>query len=53
MVLITPAFFAVWSTCATRALIADARRRREEAEARAAGPPSAEERGRKGQVRPK
>lgn len=53
MVLITPAFFAVWATCATRALIADARRGREEAEVRAAGPPPAEERGRKGQVRPR
>ncbi|MCX7790372.1 MAG: hypothetical protein N2378_07000 [Chloroflexaceae bacterium] len=53
MVLITPAFFAVWATCAARALIADARRRREEAEAGAASAPPAEERGRKGQVRPK
>jgi hypothetical protein len=53
MVLFTPALLAVWATCATRALIADARRRREEARARAAGPPPAEERGRKGQVRPK
>ncbi|MFQ3661633.1 MAG: hypothetical protein SNJ69_04470 [Chloroflexaceae bacterium] len=52
MVLITPAFFAVWATCATRALIADARRRREEASAVAPSPPT-EERGRKGQVRPK
>jgi uncharacterized membrane protein YesL len=55
IVLFTIALFAVWSTRATKTLIDDARRRREEAEAGAAakGAPVAEERGRKGQVRPK
>ncbi|MGQ9927145.1 MAG: hypothetical protein ACUVS4_09770 [Chloroflexaceae bacterium] len=39
VVLLTPALLAVWATCATGALIAAARRRREEAGTRAAGPP--------------
>lgn len=50
--LFTTAFFAVWATRATRTLIDDARRRRELAEGTAAQAPD-EERGRKGQVRPK
>lgn len=49
--LVTIAFYALWGMRATMALIADARRRREAAEAASAPPP--EERGRKGQVRPK
>lgn len=49
--LITVAFLAIWAVSATRQLIDDARRRREAAEATAAAP--SEERGRKGQVRPK
>lgn len=51
IVLFTVAFFALWSTRATMQLIADARRRREAADAAQATP--ADERGRKGQVRPK
>lgn len=55
IVLFTVSFLAVWSTRATKTLIDDARRRREEAEAKAqsASAPASEERGRKGQVRPK
>lgn len=54
LVLFSVAFFAVWSTRATKALIDDARRRREAAEAKAqSGAAPSEERGRKGQVRPK
>lgn len=49
--LVTVALLALWSVNAARQLIADSRRRREEAEAKTATPP--EERGRKGQVRPK
>jgi uncharacterized membrane protein YesL len=49
--LITVGFLNVWSVRATRALIDDARRRREEAEAKTT--PAPEEKGRKGQVRPK
>lgn len=49
--LLTLGFLALWGMRATMQLIADARRRREEAEATGAQP--AEERGRKGQVRPK
>lgn len=49
--LFTVAFLALWSLNATRQLVDDARRRREAAEAVTAPPP--EERGRKGQVRPK
>ncbi len=48
--LITFAFLALWSVSAARQLIDDARRRREAAESVATPP---EERGRKGQVRPK
>lgn len=50
--LFTIAFLALWSTRATKTLIDDARRRRDEAEAKEA-PPPVEEKGRKGQVRPK
>lgn len=49
---ITPALLNVWSMRATRALIDDARRRREAAEAQGSAAP-VEEKGRKGQVRPK
>jgi hypothetical protein len=49
--LVTVALFALWSVQATRQLIEDARRRRESADPVAAALP--EERGRKGQVRPK
>lgn len=49
--LITVAFMALWSVNAARQLIDDSRRRRQ-ADADAAAPPP-EERGRKGQVRPK
>ncbi|GAB4445528.1 MAG: hypothetical protein OHK0015_47910 [Chloroflexi bacterium OHK40] len=49
---ITIAFLSVWSSRAARALIADARRRREEAESAPTTAP-VEEKGRKGQVRPK
>mgnify|MGYP001270297894 CR=1 FL=1 len=49
--LVTVALLSLWSVNAARQLIEDSRRRREEAEAKAAPPP--EERGRKGQVRPK
>jgi uncharacterized membrane protein YesL len=52
IVLFTTAFLAVWATRATRTLIDDARRRREAAEG-APTAPGPEERGRKGQVRPK
>lgn len=48
--LITVALLALWSISAARQLIDDARRRREAAEGAAAAP---EEKGRKGQVRPK
>jgi uncharacterized membrane protein YesL len=51
-VLITVAFLTVWATRATRQLIDDARRRREEAEA-GPGDQAVNEKGRKGQVRPK
>lgn len=51
LVAITPALLNVWGMRITRALIDDARRRREVAEAQAA--PPVEEKGRKGQVRPK
>jgi uncharacterized membrane protein YesL len=51
MFIITVALLALWSVSAARQLIDDARRRREAAEG-AAAPPS-EEKGRKGQVRPK
>jgi uncharacterized membrane protein YesL len=50
--LITVAFLALWSVNAARQLVEDARRRREAADADATAPPP-EERGRKGQVRPK
>jgi uncharacterized membrane protein YesL len=50
--LFTVAFSAVWATRATKTLIDDARRRRDEVEAKEA-PGSVEEKGRKGQVRPK
>lgn len=54
IVLFSVAFLAVWSTRAARTLIDDARRRREEAEATATGAVSvSDEKGRKGQVRPK
>jgi hypothetical protein len=49
--MITVAFLNVWSVRAARDLIEDARRRRGEAEAQEA--PPVEEKGRKGQVRPK
>ncbi len=49
--LLTAALLALWSISAARQLIDDARRRREAAEGAGAAPP--EERGRKGQVRPK
>lgn len=50
--LFSVAFFAVWAMRATRTLVDDARRRREAAEA-AATPGASDEKGRKGQVRPK
>lgn len=50
--LFTIAFLAIWATRATKTLIDDARRRRDEAEGKEAPAPP-EERGRKGQVRPK
>jgi uncharacterized membrane protein YesL len=50
--LFTASFLALWSINATRQLVDDARRRREAADAAATAAPS-EERGRKGQVRPK
>lgn len=49
--IVTVALLALWSIRAARLLIDDARSRREAAEAKGATP--AEERGRKGQVRPK
>lgn len=52
VVLFTIALLAVWATRATRTLVDDARRRREAAEAGAAAAPL-DEKGRKGQVRPK
>jgi uncharacterized membrane protein YesL len=52
LVLITVAYLPVWATRATRQLIDDARRRREEAEAKPSDQP-VNEKGRKGQVRPK
>jgi hypothetical protein len=51
ILVISVAFLNVWSARATRTLIDDARRRREQAEATVAAP--VEEKGRKGQVRPK
>lgn len=51
--LFTTALLAVWATRATRKLIDDARRRREEAELKAASVVPADEKGRRGQVRPK
>lgn len=48
--LVTVAYFALWSIHAARLLIEDARRRREDA---APAAPALEERGRKGQARPK
>lgn len=48
---VTIALLAVWSVHAAKQLVDDARRRREEAEARGALP--SDEKGRKGQVRPK
>lgn len=53
LVLITPAFLALWATRATRALIAAASRQSQEDGPGAPGPSPAEERGRKGQARPK
>lgn len=54
LALLTFAFFAVWATRATRTVIDDARRRREAAEAQVATSVApSEEKGRKGQVRPK
>jgi uncharacterized membrane protein YesL len=50
--LLTVAFLPVWATRATRQLIDDARRRREAAE-EAGGAQAVNEKGRKGQVRPK
>lgn len=50
--LFTIALLAVWSTRAAKTLIDDARRRREAAEVKE-GPQPSEEKGRKGQVRPK
>lgn len=52
LLMFTPALLSVWGMRATRALIDDARRRREAAEAQAE-PSPIEEKGRKGQVRPK
>jgi uncharacterized membrane protein YesL len=51
-VLLTVAYLPVWATRATRQLIDDARRRREAAE-EAGGAQAVNEKGRKGQVRPK
>jgi uncharacterized membrane protein YesL len=53
IVLFTLAFLAVWSTRATKTLIDDARRRREEAAATTGVVSATDEKGRKGQVRPK
>jgi hypothetical protein len=55
LLIITAALLAIWSTKATRTLIEDARRRREEAEANAVnqGANLSDEKGRKGQVKPK
>jgi len=50
--LMTVAYLPVWATRATRQLVDDARRRREEAEAKPSDQPVTEK-GRKGQVRPK
>ena len=52
LVAITPALLSVWGVRATRTLIDDARRRRSAAEA-TSEPTVVEEKGRKGQVRPK
>jgi Tfp pilus assembly protein PilX len=51
--LITAALLNLWSVRATTALIEYQRARQEAEEAAAANAPPAEERGRKGQVRPK
>jgi uncharacterized membrane protein YesL len=52
LVLFSTAFLTVWATRATRTLIDEARRRREAADGTAPPAPD-EERGRRGQVRPK
>ncbi len=52
LVLFSTAFLTVWATRATRTLIDDARRRREAADG-TTKPAADEERGRRGQVRPK
>lgn len=51
--MITFSFFAVWGARATKQLVDEARRRREEAAGTKAASNVVEERGRKGQVRPK
>jgi uncharacterized membrane protein YesL len=53
LALFTSALLAVWATRATRTLIDDARRRREAAALKSASVVASEERGRRGQVRPK
>jgi hypothetical protein len=53
MFVLTISLLSLWGMHATNELIADARRRREQSEAADNAPQPAEDRGRKGQVRPK